>query len=136
MSSCAVQARSVGARRRAEQLRRAKRAQRARERARGLRPVQLSLPARLGRRLLVAAGDPGFEDRLERFLEGEVIRVADFPALRDIAWNRRDEHLTAREAFGLYERNWRHVDAARLGAREAALIRDLADRFGNGIVHG
>lgn len=123
------------ARDRAEQLRRAKRAQRARERARGLRPVQLSLPARVGRRLLIAARDVGFVARLEQFLEGEAIRLADYPALRDIVWNRRAVWLPARDAFALYERNWRHVDGDRLTPREAELIRDLARRFGNGIVH-
>src|SRR6185503_435838 len=89
MSSCAAHLVCVGARRakRAEQLRRAKRAQRARERARGLRGVELTLPGALARKLRVAMRDPGFIESLGRLLDESVVRLADFPALADIAWN-------------------------------------------------
>ena len=120
---------------RAEQLRRAKRAQRARERARGLEHVQVTLPARTAAKLRVALHDPAFLASLDRLLDEEVVRVADYPALSDIAWNLNVEILPARDAFGLYERNWRFVDEKRLDAAERALIARLADRFGAGIIH-
>jgi hypothetical protein len=64
-----------------------------------------------------------------------VVRLADYPALADLAWNRTDEYLPAREAFGLYERNWRLVDPGRLDERERALIERLVQRFGAGVIH-
>lgn len=121
--------------RRAAQLRRAKRAQRARERARGLVPVQLVVERDTARRLRVAMRDRGFGEALERFLKDQVVRVADFPALADISWNVKEEYLPACIAFALYERNWRFVDERRLTAPERALIDHLAARFGGGIVH-
>jgi transcriptional regulator with XRE-family HTH domain len=55
------------------------------------------------------------------------IRLGDYPALRTLAWQIGEgvETLTPREAFGLYERNARHVDEAALMPHEKALLHGL-----------
>lgn len=116
---------------RAEQLRRAKRAQRERERAAGLVHVDLALPRLEAQKLRVAAADPSFS----KLLDEMVVRVDDFAALREIAWNRTDEFISAREAFSLYERNWRFVDPSRLSDRERGLLDRLTERFGAGVMN-
>lgn len=59
------------------------------------------------------------------------IRLADFPALRTLAWQVGEgvDTLTPREAFGLYERNARHLDEPSLVPREKALLRALRAIF-------
>lgn len=60
---------------------------------------------------------------------------ADFPELKLLAWNRDVAHpIPAEEAFELYERNWRFVDAEHLTTREAKLIQELTRVFGNGVL--
>jgi len=120
---------------RAEQLRRAKQAQRNRMRAAGVRTVQMDLPEDTAEKLKVARGDPGFREALEALLDRLVVRVSEFPQLRDLAWNRAGDLITAREAFSLYERNWRFVDVNRLDPRERALIDRLTDTFGAGVIN-
>lgn len=120
---------------RAEQLRRAKRAQRTRERAAGLRLVPLKLPAALAAKLTSAARGADFAAILDRLLDQAVIRVSDYPYLKQIAWNRTDEFLPTRDAFALYERNWRFVEPAALTANERQLIDELKHRYGGGILH-
>ncbi|MBS2025063.1 MAG: helix-turn-helix domain-containing protein [Deltaproteobacteria bacterium] len=61
------------------------------------------------------------------------LRVADYPQLRKLAWQRRRiAELSPGEALSLYERNWRHVDREKLGERERALIQALAEVLGGG----
>jgi hypothetical protein len=63
------------------------------------------------------------------------LKLADFPQLRLIAWNRRDDDCVAEDvAFALYEANWQHVDAARLSAAESALIERLKHSIGQGVM--
>lgn len=63
----------------------------------------------------------------------ERIRLSDYPQLKQLAWQLPGvEELSPREAMDLYERNWRHVDVARLTAAEASLVRALAQAFGSG----
>lgn len=59
------------------------------------------------------------------------IRLADYPGLRSLAWQIREgrEAVTPREALGLYERNWRHLDEASLTAHERALVHALHATF-------
>ncbi|PKO27054.1 MAG: XRE family transcriptional regulator [Betaproteobacteria bacterium HGW-Betaproteobacteria-5] len=57
--------------------------------------------------------------------------LADFPALRQLAWQvQGTDELTPREALGIYERNWRHVDEAALLPHERNLIDALRLAFG------
>ena len=60
------------------------------------------------------------------------ILLADYPQLRQLAWQVGDDRhvLTPREALGLYERNWRHVQHAALDPRERALLDALRRVFG------
>jgi len=69
-------------------------------------------------------------------LDRMLVRVADYPQLRDLAWNRSDQLIPAREAFALYERNWRFVEANRLDEAERALIERLKAQFGSGVING
>lgn len=117
---------------RREQLRLAKRAQRHREREADVADVQLKLPKRVAVKLATARNSGDFVDQLEAALDRLLVNVADYPELRDIAWNRRDTLIPAREAFQLYERNWRFVDPARLTQEERQLIERLKGEYGNG----
>ena len=44
--------------------------------------------------------------------------------------------IPASEAFALYERNWRFVDADRLDDAERAFIERLKIEFGHGVING
>ena len=120
---------------RREQLRIAKRAQRERQRRSDLVEVQLKLPKNVAEKLRVARRAPRFVERLDGALEGFLVRVADYPQLRDLAWNRVDELISVDEAFQLYERNWRFIDVARLAERERRLIERLKTECGNGEIN-
>lgn len=64
------------------------------------------------------------------------IRLADYPQLRLIAWNRRAEDLVSdEEALALYERNWRHIDQGSLQPAERHLIDRLIRTVGKGVLH-
>jgi hypothetical protein len=119
-----------------EQLRRAKRAQRQRQRAAGLVDVQLTLPQETARKLAVARNTAQFMPAFDALLDRLLVRVADYAQLRDLAWNRTDALIPAAEAFALYERNWRLVDTARLDEPERELIERLKAEFGNGVING
>jgi transcriptional regulator with XRE-family HTH domain len=59
------------------------------------------------------------------------VRLADFPTLKQLAWQvQGSDELTPREALGIYERNWRHIDEAALLPRERNLIDALRLAFG------
>ena len=120
---------------RAEQLRRAKRAQRARARARGLVHYQIELPRELAERLKAGVRQADFVSRLKALLQETVIAVDDYENLKALCWNRIERYVSAEEAFRLYERNWRHVDAKRMSVAEHALIARLKERYGNGVLN-
>lgn len=62
------------------------------------------------------------------------IHVAKFPQLRSLCWNRPDDAVVdGPEALGLYENNWRWIEADKMGDEERALLDDLVARFGNGV---
>ncbi len=62
-----------------------------------------------------------------------MIVPAQFPELKALVWNRDPARaIPAKEAFALYERNWRFVDRERLGKDETHLIEELAHAFGHG----
>jgi hypothetical protein len=116
---------------RGEQLRRAKRAQRTRQRLANVVEVQLTLPATVATKLAAARRAPDFIEWLDAALGNVVVRLADYPQLQDLAWNRIDEFIPAKEAFQLYERNWRLLDPSTLDKRERALIARLKTELGN-----
>ncbi len=120
---------------RAEQLRRAKHRQRARQRDAGIVHVQLAVPKELARKIAVARRAEGFHSALDAALDQAVVHVPDYPQLADLAWNRSDEFIPAREAFQLYERNWRLVDTASLLSDERRLIERLKTTFGAGVIN-
>lgn len=65
-----------------------------------------------------------------------MINAAHFPQLKLILWFRPESLLlTEQEAFSTYEANWRYIDEASLQKNEAALIRYLTERYGQGIMN-
>jgi hypothetical protein len=120
---------------RAEQVRVAKRAQRDRDRKAGLALCQIKLRKEVAERLRQAVAIPGFDAELEQFLGDAVVEVRKYPNLKLIAWNRVDPFLTARDAFGLYERNWKFVETKNLTAAERDLIRRLTEKWGRGVMN-
>lgn len=121
--------------RRAEQVRAAKRRQRQRDRADGWKLYQVKLPADLCERLKAGMRETAFVDRLHALLRQELLQVDDYPSLKLLCWNRRTQYVTRRDAFALYERNWRLVDLPSTPDSERALIDDLAREFGNGLIN-
>ena len=64
------------------------------------------------------------------------ICLQNFPQLRLIAWNMREEDLLEDQvAFALYERNWRFVDQTQLLNHERELIERLCVEFGAGLMN-
>jgi hypothetical protein len=62
------------------------------------------------------------------------VHITEYPQLRLIAWNRRDDDLIEEdEALALYERNWRYVDRSQLTDKEQQLIDRLVIQYGNGV---
>jgi hypothetical protein len=120
---------------RREQLRNAKRAQRERERSAGMTVVPLKLAARDAKRLRAVMARPEFTRELRGLLDEKLVDTAAFENLAALCWNRRDRYLSAEEAFRLYERNWRLVDARRMKPAERALIDRLKVRYGNGVLN-
>ena len=120
---------------RAEQMRVAKQAQRQRDHAAGLALCQVKLRKEVAVRLRQALAIPGFDAELEKFLAEAVVEVAKYPNLKLIAWNRVDPLLTARDAFCLYERNWKFVDTKNMDAAERELIRRLTETWGRGVMN-
>lgn len=64
------------------------------------------------------------------------LRLAEYPQLKLIAWNRREDDLIEEaDALALYERNWRYVDESALLPKERHLIDRLVRAFGHGVLH-
>jgi hypothetical protein len=120
---------------RKEQLRLAKRAQRERDRKDGRTLCQVKLREADANLLRAGLGIPGFEDDLREFLANTIVDAEKYENLKLLRWNRSGRYLTEREAFGLYERNWRLVDTARLDEAERSLIDKLARKYGNGVLN-
>ena len=62
-----------------------------------------------------------------------MVRVDEYPNLKLL--NLKAPYVTRRDAFSLYERNWRLVDHAAASAHERAFIDDLAREFGRGLIN-
>lgn len=120
---------------RLEQLRIAKRMQRKRDRDAGLALCQVKLPRKTAQRLQHALAIPGFDAELRQFLDDAIVDTRKFPNLKLLCWNRPAPFLTERDAFGIYERNWRFVDTKTMPDGERALIRRLAEKHGRGVLN-
>lgn len=120
---------------RAEQLRVAKRAQRNRDRQAGFVEARLKLSAAFARRLAFASRQKGFKDALVRLVEAETVEIAKYPQLQLLCWNRKGKFVGSRDAWEMYERNWRFVDQGRLSIAEKELIHELVNRFGSGVMN-
>lgn len=99
----------------------------------------------LAQDLILVARDDMFGRRLQdqeltrsaapKTARAQRIRLADYPQLREVAWSTdQDADLTPREAFALYERNWRHIDRAAMSRRERDLVARLTKTVGKGVL--
>lgn len=77
--------------------------------------------------------DPHAADTMATAALPDRIHLADYPQLKKLAWQLQGvEDVSPQEALSLYERNWRHVDAATLSMKEIALVHALATALGGG----
>ena len=120
---------------RLEQVRAAKRAQRAREQVAGIKVVPIKLAARDAGRLRIAMQQSEFAARIGLLLDDLVVDVAAYENLAMLCWNRRARFISGEDALHLYERNWRLVDQRRIKPAERELIDRLIARYGNGVLH-
>lgn len=120
---------------RQNQLRAAKRRQRIKERQAGQALYQVKLPVVFCERLKTGMKNASFVARFYAFLQHEIIRVDAYPNLAMLCWNRDLRYMAREDAFKLYERNWRLLDAKSLDEHESALIRELKDEFGRGLIN-
>ena len=63
------------------------------------------------------------------------VDVARYPSLKLLCWNLATPRITRRDAFAIYERNWRWIDTAGTSAHERAFIGSLAEEFGGGLIN-
>lgn len=64
------------------------------------------------------------------------LKIGDYPQLALLAWSRRPgDVITAEEAFGLYESNWRFIDPGTLDDNERELIDGLTETCGHGLLN-
>lgn len=62
------------------------------------------------------------------------IKLSEYPQLSQLAWHVQGvPTLTPIEAWGIYERNWRHIDEGALTPSERALIHALERAIGGPI---
>ncbi len=61
------------------------------------------------------------------------LRLEDYPQLKALAWQLHGvDDLSPQDALSLYERNWRHLDHARIEPAERALVQALVNQLGGG----
>lgn len=61
------------------------------------------------------------------------VRLQDYPQLKALAWQvHGTDTLSPLEAWGIYERNARHLDAAAMSPTEHALLQALRTGLGGG----
>jgi transcriptional regulator with XRE-family HTH domain len=85
----------------------------------------------LGLRLeAVPSAAPAAPPDLKRWIPVRV-RLSEYPKLKQLAWQiHGTDELTPREALDIYERNWRHIDAATMSPGEQDLVQALRAAFG------
>ena len=59
--------------------------------------------------------------------------IADYPQLQLLCWNIQQPCIPEIIAFGLYERNWKHVSEQALTQSEVELINRLKENHGRGL---
>ncbi len=65
-----------------------------------------------------------------------MINLNHYPQLKLIAWYLTPTlSLEEKEAFALYERNWRFIDQQQLSDTEKQLIEDLKRNYGQGLLN-
>ena len=85
----------------------------------------LRVLAALGLQMTAGLPKPAAEAHRPGWLPAR-IRIADYPWLKQLAWQiHGPQELTPREALGIYERNWRHLDPSALSADERDLVESL-----------
>lgn len=58
------------------------------------------------------------------------ISFKEYPQLKFLAWQiHGTEYLTPKEAWGIYQRNWRHLEEEKLNEQESQLIQKLQHLF-------
>ena len=120
---------------RSEQLRNAKQLQRGRDKSEGLGFYQVKLPLDLIKKLKAGMSTETFPFRLASFIDEQLIETEKSTALKLLCWNRNNDFVTRKEAFQIYERNWRHVDENDLDQIERELISSLKSEFGHGVIN-
>ena len=61
--------------------------------------------------------------------------IDTYPQLKLIAWSRAAGNgIDEKDAYALYERNWRFIEQGELTPAEKALIERLSHKFGNGLL--
>ena len=82
---------------------------------------------------LVATGHkPAVRARRKSSLPARIL-LADYPQLARLAWQLHGvTYLSPKEALGLYERNWRHLDTGALELGERSLVNALVSELGGG----
>jgi transcriptional regulator with XRE-family HTH domain len=77
-----------------------------------------------------AAGSQGGPANLAEWIPVRV-RLQDYPQLKALAWQvHGTDTLSPAEAWGIYERNARHLDAAAMSPTEQALLQALRTGLG------
>lgn len=64
-----------------------------------------------------------------------MIKLANYPALKSLCWSQHSECMSRRHAFSIYERNWRFVEVDKLAADELMIIEELKIEYGNGVLN-
>ena len=121
---------------RLKQLRSAKQRQRDRDKADGFGLYQIKLPVRLVEKLKVGMKDEAFVTKLVDFIDKEIVDVREYPTLKLLCWNRNQSFISRKEAFQVYEGNWRHVIENEMDQGELDLLATLKNEFGRGVING
>ncbi len=121
---------------RLKQLRSAKKRQRDRDKADGFCLYQIKLRTRLVEKLKAGMKDETFVANLFDFVDKEIVDVRNYPTLKLLCWNRDQSFVTRKEAFQVYEGNWRHVDESKMDQGEHNLLATLKNEFGQGVIYG
>jgi len=59
------------------------------------------------------------------------MRTDEYPQLRQLCWNAvKPYEISRRDAFGIYEGNWRHVVTGDMCEEEREFILSLLNEFG------